>query len=384
MIFRAFGTLLNHSGSLIHQRKQATRRSERSRQIRRQRTQCKRRTKRAGKQYESHNQRRSVRIHGTHPNQAFRHIDGSGNRSAQRHHKESSNRGKQHHQYRTQSCKTTILRTQSQTFAPQRKGAPSDGSEPGTTLTEADDFADTTHIVKHFVVEGGGFLAKFRTDASHRRREQLWQYDADCEVRDDQRHREGCTQGEQCECIDDGGHNSDDDRADGVREEDFQQLHVGGDQRDQVALTFARKFGRGETPQGREGFRTEQCEQPERHIVVHELFGIAHAAADQRADGHGGERCGNAEIPDGRADGRESRRNAEYRQESGGEVAERAANACDDHVLTQRPDFLQQPRDKARRRHTLYVRFTRIGHTRHGFGTLAVRFGRIGHIGCAS
>ena len=118
------------------------------------------------------------------------------------------------------------------------------------------------------------------------------------EVRDDQRHREGCTQGEQCECIDDGGHNSDDDRADGVREEDFQQLHVGGDQRDQVALAFARKFGRGETPQGREGFRTEQCEQPERHIVVHELFGIAHAAADQRADGHGGERCGNAEIPD--------------------------------------------------------------------------------------
>ena len=48
-----------------------------------------------------------------------------------------------------------------------------------STLTEADDFADTTHIVKHFVVEGSGFLAKFRTDASHRRREQLRQYDAD-------------------------------------------------------------------------------------------------------------------------------------------------------------------------------------------------------------
>ena len=84
------------------------------------------------------------------------------------------------------------------------------------------------------------------------------------------------------------------------------------------------------------------------------------------------------------AGGRKTRGNAEYRQESGGEVAERAANACDDHVLTQRPDFLQQPRDKARRRHTLYVRFTRIGHTRHGFGTLSVRFGRIGHVGCAS
>ena len=269
-------------------------------------------------------------------------------------------------------------------FAPQRKGAPSDGSEPGIALAEADDFADTTHIVKHFVVEGGGFLAKFRTDASHRRREQLWQYDSDGEVRDDQRHREGCTQGEQCECVDDGGHNGDDDRADGMCEEDFQQLHVGGDQRDQVALAFARKLGRGETPKGREGFRTEQCEQTECHIVVHELFGIAHATADQRADGHGGERCGNAEIPDGRADGRESCHNAEYRQESGGEVAERAANTCDDHVPTQRSDFLQQPRDKARRRHTPHVRFTRIGHTRHGFGMLDVRFGRIGHVGCAS
>ena len=285
-------------------------------------------------------------------------------------------------------------------------------------MTEADDFADTTHIVKHFVIEGGGFLAKFRTDASHRRREQLWQYDADGEVRDDQRHREGCTQGEQCECVDDGGHNGDDNRTDGMREEDFQQPHVGGDQRDQVALTFARKLSRGETPQGRESFRTEQCKQAKRHIMVHELFGIAHAAADQRADGHGDERCGNAEIPDGRTNGRESRRSAEYWQESGGEVAERAANACDDHVLTQRPDFLQKPRYKTRRRHTLLVRFcrngqanatfgtlvvrfTRIGHTRHGFGTLGVRFtriglprrcfgmpddrfGRIGHVGCAS
>ena len=157
-----------------------------------------------------------------------------------------------------------------------------------------------------------------------------------------------------------------------MREEDFQQLHVGGDQRDQVALAFACKFGRGETPQSREGFRAEQCKQAERHIVVHELFGIAHAAADQSADGHGGERCGNAEIPDGRADGRESRRNAEYRQESGGEMAERAANTCDDHVPTQRSDFLQQPRDKARRRHTPHVRFTRIGHVNATFGTLAV------------
>ena len=246
-------------------------------------------------------------------------------------------------------------------------------------MTEADDFADTTHIVKHFVIEGGGFLAKFRTDASHRRREQLWQYDADGEVRDDQRHREGCTQGEQCECVDDGGHNGDDNRTDGMREEDFQQPHVGGDQRDQVALTFARKLSRGETPQGRESFRTEQCEQAKRHIMVHELFGIAHAAADQRADGHGDERCGNAEIPDGRTNGRESRRSAEHRQESGGEMAERAADARDDHVLALRTNFLQQARNKARRRYCLRVRFCRIGHPNARFRTLCVRFCRIGH-----
>ena len=114
--------------------------------------------------------------------------------------------------------------------------------------------------------------------------------------------------------------------------------------------------------------------------MVHELFGIAHAAADQSADGHGGERCGNAEIPDGRADGRESSRNAEYRQESGGEVAERTANACDDHVLTLRPNLFEQTRNHPRRRHCLRVRFCRIGHPNARFRTLCVRFCRIGHL----
>ena len=113
LIFRAFAPLLDHSGNLIHQCEQATCRSKRLRQIRRQRAQCKRRTKRADKQYKSRNQRRGVRIRGTHPNQAFRHIGGSGNHGAQRHHKESCNCGKQHHQHRAQSCKIAILRTQS-------------------------------------------------------------------------------------------------------------------------------------------------------------------------------------------------------------------------------------------------------------------------------
>ena len=59
------------------------------------------------------------------------------------------------------------------------------------------------------------------------------------------------------ERVDDGSHDGDDDRADGVCEEDFQQFHVGGDQCDQVAFAFACKLGGGETAQGREGFRTE-------------------------------------------------------------------------------------------------------------------------------
>ena len=76
--------------------------------------------------------------------------------------------------------------------------------------------------------------------------------------------------------------------------------------------------------------------------MVHELFGVTHAAADQRAYGHGCERRGNAEVPDRRADCSEGRRDAEHRQESGGEMAERAADARDDHVLALRPNLLQQ------------------------------------------
>ena len=113
--------------------------------------------------------------------------------------------------------------------------------------------------------------------------------------------------------------------------------------------------------------------------MVHELFGVTHAAADQRAYGHGCERRGNAEVPDRRADCSEGRRDAEHRQESGGEMAERAADARDDHVLALRPNLLQQARNKARRGHCLRVRFCRIGHPNARFRTLCVRFCRIGH-----
>ena len=196
LIFRAFAPLLDHSGSLINQREQATCRSKRLRQICRQRTQRKRRAKRAGEQHESRNQRRSVRIHGTHPHQAFRHIGGSGNHGAQRHHKESRNRREQHHQYRAKSCKIAIFHAQTHTFAPQRARATLNGRKPGIALAEADDFADATHVVKHFVIKGGRLLAQFRTDAAHRGCKEFRQYDADNEVRDDERRREGRTEGE--------------------------------------------------------------------------------------------------------------------------------------------------------------------------------------------
>ena len=114
--------------------------------------------------------------------------------------------------------------------------------------------------------------------------------------------------------------------------------------------------------------------------MVHELFGVTHAAADQRAYGHGCERRGNAEVPDRRADCSEGRRDAEHRQESGGEMAERAADARDDHVLALRPNLFEQTRNHPRRRHCLRVRFCRIGHTNVRFRTLFVRFCRIGHL----
>ena len=114
--------------------------------------------------------------------------------------------------------------------------------------------------------------------------------------------------------------------------------------------------------------------------MVHELFSVTHAAADQRAYGHGCERRGNAEVPDRRADCGEGRRDAEHRQESGGEMAERAADARDDHVLALRPNLFEQTRNHPRRRHCLRVRFCRIGHTNARFRTLCVRFCRIGHL----
>ena len=114
--------------------------------------------------------------------------------------------------------------------------------------------------------------------------------------------------------------------------------------------------------------------------MVHELFGVTHAAADQRAYGHGCERRGNAEVPDRRTDCSEGRRDAEHRQESGGEMAERAADARDDHVLTLRPNLFEQTRNHPRRRHCLRVRFCRIGHPNVRFRTLCVRFCRIGHL----
>ena len=55
--------------------------------------------------------------------------------------------------------------------------------------------------------------------------------------------------------------------------------------------------------------------------MVHVLFGVAHATADQCADNHGCDCRGKAEIPDFCASCGKQRGDAENRQERGGEVA---------------------------------------------------------------
>ena len=155
-----------------------------------------------------------------------------------------------------------------------------------------------------------------------RRGEEFRQHDADGQVRDDQRDSDRRAQRKQCDRVKHGGRDGDDNRRNGVRKEDFQQFDVGGDQRDQVAFAFAGQFGGREATQRGKRFRPEQREQAEGDIVVHVLFGVAHAAADQCADNHGCDCRGKAEIPDFCASCGKQRGDAENRQERGGEVAE--------------------------------------------------------------
>ena len=134
-------------------------------------------------------------------------------------------------------------------------------------LAESDDFVETAHIVEHFVIKLGGFAANIPTETAYRRGEEFRQHDADGQVRDDQRDSDRRAQRKQCDRVKHGGRDGDDNRRNGVREEDFQQFDVGGDQRDQVAFAFAGQFGGREATQRGKRFRPEQREQAEGDIV---------------------------------------------------------------------------------------------------------------------
>ena len=237
-------------------------------------------------------------------------------------------------------------------------------------LAESDDFVETAHIVEHFVIKLGGFAANIPTETAYRRGEEFRQHDADGQVRDDQRDSDRRAQRKQCDRVKHGGRDGDDNRRNGVREEDFQQFDVGGDQRDQVAFAFAGQFGGREATQRGKRFRPEQREQAEGDIVVHVLLGVAHAAADQCADNHGCDCRRKAEIPDFCASCGKQRGDAENRQERGGEVAEDAARAGDGHGFAQWADFAQQAGDDLGCWHVRFgatgVRFGGTRHPRHG------------------
>ena len=243
-------------------------------------------------------------------------------------------------------------------------------------MAEADDLVQTAHVVEHLVVEARGFLADAGAKPAHGLGEEFRQHDADDQMRDQQFDGDGGVQREQRDRVDDRGHYGDDDRRDGVREEDLQQFDVGGDQRDQVALAFAGQFGGRETAQRGECLRPEQREQPEGHVVVHVLLGVAHATSDERADDHGRDCHRNVEIPDFVAGGCEQGGHAEDRQEGGCEMPGDTARAGDRHVLAQGADLAQQPGDDLGYRHGGIGGIDGID----GIGGIG-RIGRIGRAG---
>ena len=201
-------------------------------------------------------------------------------------------------------------------------------------MVKTDDLVETAHIVKHFVVEPRGLAANIAAKTTYGRGEQFRQRDTDDQVRSEQCDGDCEIQRKQHDRVQQRGRDGDDDRRNGVRKEDFQQFDIGSDQCDQAALAFAGQFGGCEATKRGERFRTEQREQAEGHIVIHILFGVAHTATDQRADNHGCDCDGKAEIPDFRAGCSEQCDNTEDRQEGGGKMAGDTAHAGDHHAFT--------------------------------------------------
>ena len=106
---------------------------------------------------------------------------------------------------------------------------------------------------------------------------------------DDQRQRHPGAQRGRHDGVDDGGGHGYGHGADGMREEDFEQFHVGGEHGDEVALALAGELGRSEAAKGGESLGAEEREQVEGHVVVQILLNVARQAAQHRANNHGGD-----------------------------------------------------------------------------------------------
>ena len=120
-----------------------------------------------------------------------------------------------------------------------------------------------------------------------------------------------------------------------VGEEDLKQFHVGGDQRDHIAVATVRKRSRSESAQCVERTFTEQCEQTERQIVVHVLLAVGHDAADRRTHHHQGHGPADRQTPHRVTKRRARRHDAKHRHERGRQVAEHTKAACQHHQRTQ-------------------------------------------------
>ena len=130
---------------------------------------------------------------------------------------------------------------------------------------------------------------------------------------DDQRQRHPGAQRGRHDDVDDGGGHGYGHGADGMREEDFEQFHVGGEHGDEVALALAGELGRSEAAKGGESLGAEEREQVEGHVVVQILLNVARQAAQHRANNHGGDCTGRTHAPHGVAGERESGDDAEHR-----------------------------------------------------------------------
>ena len=154
-------------------------------------------------------------------------------------------------------------------------------------------------------------------------------------MRDHQQQCKPGAQEQQRHRIKHGRRERDNRRRDRVGEEDLKQFHVGGDQRDHIAVATVRKRSRSESAQCVERTFTEQCEQTERQIVVHVLLAVGHDAADRRTHHHQGHGPADRQTPHRVTKRRARRHDAKHRHERGRQVAEHTKAACQHHQRTQ-------------------------------------------------